>query len=61
MMLFFAMSVIATPLAVMKHKNAIHKPWFPNFGVNRYHAGIKIMIVAIIMVFLIALEAVAPI
>ena len=55
------MNVIATPLAIMKHKNALHSPWFPNLGVKIYHAGMKMNIVAIIMVFLIALEAVAPI
>jgi hypothetical protein len=60
-MFFFAMNVIATPLAVMKQRKAIHNPWLPNIGVSRYHEGKNINIVAIIIVFLIALEAVAPI
>ena len=54
------MIVIATPLAVMKHKNAIHNPWLPNLGINKYQEGKNMNIVAIIMVFLIALDAVAP-
>ena len=59
-MFFFAIKVMATPLAVMKHKKAIHNPWLPNLGVSRYHEGKNMNIVAIIMVFLIALDAVAP-
>ena len=59
-MFFFAMNVIATPLTIIKHKNAIHNPWLPNLGVSKYQDGMNTNIVAIIMVFLIALDAVAP-
>ena len=49
------------PLAIMKHRNAIHKPWLPNLGIRKCQEGINTKIVDIIMVFLIALDAVAPI
>lgn len=61
MMFFFAINVIVMPLVNIKQRKAIQRPWFPSFGVKRYHAGMKTNIVEIIMVFLIAFDAVAPI
>lgn len=60
MMFFLAMTLIATPRATMKHRKAHHNPWLPKRGVNMCHAGMKMKMVDIIMVFLMALEAVAP-
>ena len=55
------MRVIAIPRAIMKQRKAIQSPWFSNLGTRKNHAGRNMNIEDIIMVFLIALEAVAPI
>ena len=48
-------------LVIMKHRNAIQSPWFSNLGVKKYQLGRKTNTEDIIIVFLIALDAVAPI
>ena len=60
MIFLFAIKVIETPLVSMKQRKEIHNPWLPKKGVRKYHVGRKMNMLAIIIVFLIALEAVAP-
>lgn len=60
MIFFLYIKVMLVPRAIMKHRNAIHNPWFPNLGIKMYHDGMKTKIVDIIIVFLMAFDAVAP-